>query len=140
MYVVVSFQIFNVVVNGVHTVVEELDIYSKVGRGVAHDEIIPFTVKNGKIRINGESSPIENGKVPVRFEKVGAPVSCSALFCFLCCSTMFLSLSLSFFPELTLLCALLLYDQVSISVDTKFSFESIQGASNFRCPIETTRR
>ena len=61
---------FNVILNGAHTVVEELDIFGKVGRGVAHDEIIPFTVKNGRLRYNGESSPIENNKVSIKFAKV----------------------------------------------------------------------
>lgn len=55
--------------NGEHTVVENLDIYSKVGRGVAHDEIVPFSVRNGKLKVNGETSKI-NGKVSVEFIKV----------------------------------------------------------------------
>ena len=55
--------------NGEHTVVENLDIYNKVGRGVAHDEIVPFSVRNGKLKVNGETSKI-NGKVSVEFIKV----------------------------------------------------------------------
>lgn len=55
--------------NGEHTVVENLDIYSKVGRGVAHDEVVPFSVRNGKLKVNGETSKI-NGKVSVEFIKV----------------------------------------------------------------------
>ena len=37
---------FDGAVNGEHTIVHELDIFSKVGRGVAHDEIIPFSIRN----------------------------------------------------------------------------------------------
>ena len=69
-YIFNYFQVFNVILNGAHTVVEELDIFGKVGHGVAHDEIIPFTVKNGRLRYNGESSPIENNKVSIKFAKV----------------------------------------------------------------------
>lgn len=60
---------FDVTLNGEHTVVENLDIYNKVGRGVAHDEIVPFSVRNGKLKVNGETSKI-NGKVSVEFIKV----------------------------------------------------------------------
>ena len=61
---------FSIILNGAHTVVEELDIFGKVGRGVAHDEIIPFTVKSGRLRFNGESSPIESNKVSIKFAKL----------------------------------------------------------------------
>ncbi|XP_013398557.1 malectin-B [Lingula anatina] len=61
-------KVFNIVMNGQHTVVEDLDIFGKVGRGVAHDEVIPFIVKNGKIRVRGESSDI-SGKLKVEFAK-----------------------------------------------------------------------
>ena len=61
---------FSIILNGAHTVVEELDIFGKVGRGVAHDEIIPFTVKSGRLRFNGESSPIESNQVSIKFAKL----------------------------------------------------------------------
>ena len=32
-------------------VVQQLDIYDKVGKGVAHDEYIPFTVNKGQILV-----------------------------------------------------------------------------------------
>ena len=64
------FQVFDVVLNGRHTVVDGLDIYHKVGRGTAHDEIIPFTVKNGEIRYGDEHSQVLGGKVAVEFIKV----------------------------------------------------------------------
>eukprot|EP00106_Octopus_bimaculoides_P015587 XP_014783029.1 PREDICTED: malectin-B-like [Octopus bimaculoides] len=60
--------IFDVVLNGEHTIVDELDIFAKVGRGVAHDEMLTFSVKNGKVRVNGETSQID-GKITVEFIK-----------------------------------------------------------------------
>lgn len=42
-------KVFDVVLNGEHTIVSDLDIFDKVGRGVAHDEYIPFTISNGNI-------------------------------------------------------------------------------------------
>ncbi|ESO97776.1 hypothetical protein LOTGIDRAFT_103588 [Lottia gigantea] len=63
-----SQKVFDVILNGEHTIVNELDIFAKVGRGVAHDEIIPFTIKNGKLRVNGETSQID-GKISVEFLK-----------------------------------------------------------------------
>ena len=56
--------------NGEHAVIHELDIYGKVGRGSAHDEVIPFSVRNGKLKINGETSEVIDGKVSVEFVKV----------------------------------------------------------------------
>lgn len=61
-------KVFDIVLNGEHTVVDELDIFAKVGRGVAHDEMLPFSIKNGKLKVNGETSQI-NGKVTVEFIK-----------------------------------------------------------------------
>ena len=62
-------QVFDVVLNREHIVVEGLDIFGKVGRGIAHDEIIPFSVKSGKLRVGGESSFLD-GKLPIDFVKV----------------------------------------------------------------------
>lgn len=47
-------KVFDVLLNGEHIVVSDLDIFDKVGRGVAHDEYIPFTILSGKL-INGPS-------------------------------------------------------------------------------------
>jgi len=41
-------------------VVEGLDIFAKVGRGVAHDEIVPFQIRQNKIVVNGKSLPFNN--------------------------------------------------------------------------------
>ncbi|GFO43224.1 malectin [Plakobranchus ocellatus] len=62
-------KVFDVVLNGEHTVVSELDIFAKVGRGVAHDEIVPFTIRNGKLRVNGETSQIDGNKISIEFIK-----------------------------------------------------------------------
>ena len=64
-------QVFDVVLNREHIVVEGLDIFGKVGRGIAHDEIIPFSVKSSKLRVGGESSFLD-GKLPIDFVKVNA--------------------------------------------------------------------
>lgn len=60
---------FDVTLNGVHTVVSYLDIFDKVGRAVAHDEYIPFKVKKGKILVNNEESDVHGKKVRVEFIK-----------------------------------------------------------------------
>jgi len=60
-------KIFDVVVNDL-PVVSELDIFAKVGRGVAHDEVIPFSVRSGKLRIHDEAVDFD-GKLHVQFAK-----------------------------------------------------------------------
>ncbi|RUS80689.1 hypothetical protein EGW08_011555 [Elysia chlorotica] len=62
-------KVFDVVLNGEHTIVSELDIFAKVGRGVAHDEIVPFTIRNGKLKVNGETSQIDGNEVAIEFIK-----------------------------------------------------------------------
>ena len=42
-------KVFDVVLNGDLTIVSDLDIYEKVGRGVAHDEYVEFQVENNRI-------------------------------------------------------------------------------------------
>lgn len=49
--------------------VSDLDIFAKVGRGVAHDEYITFTVKGNKLIVNEEESE-HDGKIRVDFIKV----------------------------------------------------------------------
>lgn len=61
-------KVFDVVLNGQHTVVPDLDIYAKVGRGVAHDEHIAFQIKGNKLLINDEES-VHDGKIKVEFIK-----------------------------------------------------------------------
>lgn len=40
-------KVFDIVLNGDHTIVSDLDIFDKVGKGVAHDEYIPFRIQKG---------------------------------------------------------------------------------------------
>lgn len=48
----------------------DLDIFEKVGRGIAHDEYVPFTIEKGKLYYNDEESDIVAGKIRVEFIKV----------------------------------------------------------------------
>jgi hypothetical protein len=61
-------KVFDVTLNDV-VVIDSLDIFEKVGRGVAHDEIIPFHIKKNKIIINGKQEPFNN-EIKVEFVKV----------------------------------------------------------------------
>ncbi|XP_063972336.1 malectin-A [Diachasmimorpha longicaudata] len=64
-----NMKVFDVVLNGDHTVVTDLDIFEKVGRGIAHDEHVPFRVERGKLIYNEEESDILGGKIRVEFIK-----------------------------------------------------------------------
>ena len=44
-------KVFDVVLNNDHSIVSDLDIYSRVGHGVAHDEVIPFTIGDGMLKV-----------------------------------------------------------------------------------------
>lgn len=69
-YLSFSFQVFDVVLNGQHVVVPQLDIYDKVGFGSAHDEYIEFTVDGTTLYWRGEISDIKGNLVRVDFIKV----------------------------------------------------------------------
>ena len=62
-------QVFDVVLNGDLTIASDLDVFERVGRGVAHDEYIDFEVKDGKILYEGDESEISAGKIRVKFIK-----------------------------------------------------------------------
>ena len=63
-------KVFDVVLNGDLTVTSDLDIFEKVGRGVAYDEYVEFSVENNKIIYQGEESEISAaGKIRVEFIK-----------------------------------------------------------------------
>ena len=49
--------------------IKGLDIYERVGRGVGHDEYIPFRVNNNQILIDGETVPF-GGSIYIEFLKV----------------------------------------------------------------------
>lgn len=61
-------KVFDVLLNGIHMIVSDLDIFAKVGKGVAHDEYIPFQIKGNKLSVNGEESN-HDGKIKVEFIK-----------------------------------------------------------------------
>ena len=65
-------QVFDVMFNSQHTVVENLDIFAKAGRAVAHDEIVPFTVEDGQLIVNNERSDFD-GTLVIEFVKVITP-------------------------------------------------------------------
>ena len=58
------------VLNGDLTIASDLDVFERVGRGVAHDEYIEFEVKDGKILYEGDESEITAGKMRVEFIKI----------------------------------------------------------------------
>jgi len=64
--------VFDVVLNGDHTVISDLDIFEKVGHGVAYDEIVPFHISNNAklLLYNGFESEVRGGKVRIEFIKV----------------------------------------------------------------------
>lgn len=64
--------------NDQHVVLENLDIFSEVGHSIAHDEIIPLSIKKGKLSVNGEFSTF-NGILKLELVKV----SCKLwVYCF----------------------------------------------------------
>lgn len=63
-----SLKVFDVRLNG-HVVVKDLDIFDRVGHSTAHDEIIPISIKKGKLSVQGEVSTF-TGKLHIEFVKV----------------------------------------------------------------------
>lgn len=61
---------FDVRLNG-HVVVKDLDIFDRVGHSTAHDEIIPMSIRKGKLSVRGEVSTF-TGKLYIEFVKVTA--------------------------------------------------------------------
>lgn len=64
-----NMKVFDVVMNGDHTVIADLDIFQQVGRGSAHDEYIYFSVSRGRLFYKEEESDIRGGKLRVEFIK-----------------------------------------------------------------------
>ncbi|XP_076029430.1 malectin isoform X2 [Oratosquilla oratoria] len=62
-------KVFDVQLNGEHLVIPGLDIFSRVGRGVAYDEYVPFTISNNRLLVEGQESAVRDNKVPVEFIK-----------------------------------------------------------------------
>lgn len=49
--------------------VKDLDIFDRVGHSTAHDEIIPMSIRKGKLSVQGEVSTF-TGKLYIEFVKV----------------------------------------------------------------------
>lgn len=64
-----NLKVFDVVLNAEHTAISDLDIYQQVGKGVAHDEYVYYTISRGKLFYKEEESEIRGGKVRVEFIK-----------------------------------------------------------------------
>jgi hypothetical protein len=65
----VNSKVFDVVLNGDHSVVSDLDIFGQVGKGIAHDEYIYFSVSRNRLYYKEEESEIRGGKVRIEFIK-----------------------------------------------------------------------
>ena len=60
------------VLNGDLTIASDLDVFERVGQGVAHDEYIEFEVKGNKILYEGDErdeTEMTGGKMRVEFIK-----------------------------------------------------------------------
>lgn len=53
--------------------VQDLDIFAVAGLGIAHDELIPFSVRKGTFRVGQESSTFD-GTLAIEFLRVGLRV------------------------------------------------------------------
>lgn len=57
--------------NDEHRIVSDLDIFAQAGgQGIEHDEVVPFSISNGKLRVFDEVSDF-NGRLRITFLKVG---------------------------------------------------------------------
>uniref|UniRef100_A0A6B2EB56 Putative malectin-b n=1 Tax=Phlebotomus kandelakii TaxID=1109342 RepID=A0A6B2EB56_9DIPT len=64
-----NMKVFDVVLNGEHTVVSDLDIFQQVGRGTAHDEHIYFSVSRDRLYFKEDESEIRDNRIRVEFIK-----------------------------------------------------------------------
>lgn len=65
----VNAKVFDIVLNGDHQIVSDLDIFGQVGKGTAHDEYIYFSVSRNRLYYKEEESEIRGGKVRIEFIK-----------------------------------------------------------------------
>lgn len=61
-------KVFDVVLNKQHTIIPNLDIFARVGKAAAHDEVTRFKILNGQLLVQEESSPFK-GTLSVEFSK-----------------------------------------------------------------------
>lgn len=64
-----NMKVFDALLNNEHMVVQDLDIYSQVGKSIAHDEIVYFTISRGRLYYKEEESEIRGGRVRIEFIK-----------------------------------------------------------------------
>lgn len=62
-------KVFDIVLNGDHTVIADLDIFLNVGKGTAHDEYVYFTISRGRLFYKEEESEIRDGRIRIDFIK-----------------------------------------------------------------------
>lgn len=55
--------------NDEHSAIDELDIFANAGRTTAHDEYIPFQIKNGRLVVKSRSSSY-SGVLKVAFQRL----------------------------------------------------------------------
>lgn len=65
----INSKVFDIVLNGENQIISDLDIFGQVGRGIAHDEYIFFSVSRNRLYYKDEESEIRGGKVRVEFIK-----------------------------------------------------------------------
>lgn len=64
-------KVFQILLNDEHSVIDELDIFANAGRTTAHDEYIPFQIKNGRLVVKSRSSSY-SGVLKVTFQRLDA--------------------------------------------------------------------
>jgi hypothetical protein len=66
----VNRQFFDVVLNNKHTVLKRIDIFSKAGFQVAHDEYVYFSICNNRLQYKTEASLVNDNQIRVEFVKL----------------------------------------------------------------------
>lgn len=65
----INSKVFDIVLNGDHQIISDLDIFAQVGKGIAYDDYIFFSVSRNRLYYKEEESEIRGGKVRVEFIK-----------------------------------------------------------------------
>jgi hypothetical protein len=61
--------VFDITLNDI-IVIKDLDIFARAGRGIAHDEVIPFKIKQNKLIVGDKTTNFQNNEIRVEFVKV----------------------------------------------------------------------